>query len=92
MARVKALTDEPRSIPPDTNVDMTVTILDFLSLEQLDYDSDQHRHIRFLIEQIQLTMKSKCTRVYSLQLYTHQSSCPIDCMLRVQLATRSSNE
>ena len=67
MARVKAWSEEPLTVPMDTTVDMAVKLLE-RCLEQLDNDGEEHRRFRFLIEQLQLSTKSKHARVYSPQL------------------------
>ena len=67
MARVKVWSDDIQSMPVESRITMAVSSLENC-LDDIDDDTEQYRRIKFLINQIQLTMKSKYSRVYSPQL------------------------
>ena len=68
MARLKAWSDDGlASVRVDDKISMAVDTLDSC-LNELDDDDDRYRHIKFLTEQIRLSLRAKYTRVYSPQL------------------------
>jgi len=67
MARLKSWVTEPSQRPLAVCIDIAVNVLKRCK-ENLDDDSDDHRRLSFIIEQLQLLSTSKYSRSYSPQL------------------------